>query len=71
MDVNGLTLPTGGDVIVEIDGRPLANLDDLLAAIAFSNPGDEMELTVLRDGERQQLTVTLDARPQEFSQMGQ
>lgn len=66
--MNGLTVPTGGDVIVEVDGQPLNSLDELLELIAFSNPGDEMELTILRDGERQQLTVELDARPQEFGQ---
>jgi S1-C subfamily serine protease len=42
-----------------------------LAAIAFSNPGDEMTLTILRDGQEQQLTVTLEARPQQFDELGQ
>jgi 2-alkenal reductase len=69
--VNGLSIPTGGDVILEVDGRPLNSLDELLADIAFSNPGDEMELTILRDGQQQQMTVTLEARPQQFDQFGQ
>jgi 2-alkenal reductase len=69
--INGLLIPTGGDVILQVDGEPLTGLDDLLAAIAFSNPGDEMTLTVLRDGDQQQLTATLEARPQQFDQFGQ
>jgi len=69
--VNGLLMPTGGDVILEVDGQPLNGLDQLLAAIAFKNPGDEMALTILRDGEQQQLTATLEARPQQFDQIGQ
>ncbi len=69
--VNGLTVPTGGDVITEINGQPLATLDDLLGQIAFSNPGDEMQLTILRDGQQRQITVTLEARPQEFNQLQQ
>jgi 2-alkenal reductase len=69
--VNGLSIPTGGDVILEVDGRPLNSLDELLADIAFSNPGDEMELTILRDEQQQQMTVTLEARPQQFDQFGQ
>ncbi|MCA9971826.1 MAG: trypsin-like peptidase domain-containing protein [Anaerolineales bacterium] len=69
--VNGLEIPTGGDVILEVDGERLESLDELLSAIAFRDPGDDMQLTVLRDGRQEQLTVTLDARPQEFDQLGQ
>ena len=69
--VNGLPIPTGGDVILEVDGRPLASLDELLSEIAFRNPGDDMEFTILRDGDEQQLTVTLEARPQQFDQFGE
>jgi S1-C subfamily serine protease len=69
--INGLNVPNGGDVILEINGEPLTGLDELLTEIAFRNPGDEMAMTILRDGERQELTVTLQARPQEFDQLGQ
>jgi S1-C subfamily serine protease len=65
-EVDGLTVPVGGDVVIEADGSPIANFSDLLATIAFKNPGDDMTLTVLRDGRRQQLTVTLTPRPVSF-----
>jgi 2-alkenal reductase len=54
---------TGGDIVTEVDGQPIATFDDLLNYIAFKNPGDQITLTVLRDGQPQQITVTLGARP--------
>ena len=66
--VGGLDIPvpTGGDVVVAINGQSIIDSNHLLSQIAFSNPGDTIELTILRDGEQQQLTVTLEARPQNF-----
>jgi 2-alkenal reductase len=61
--VNGVRTPTGGDVVVEIDGQPVKNFDDLLGEIAFKQPGDEVLLTILRDGQRLQRSVNLEARP--------
>lgn len=61
--VDGLQVPVGGDVVVEVDGKPIANFDELLVEVAFKQPGDKLQLTVLRDGQRQQTTVTLAARP--------
>jgi len=34
----------------------------LLVAVAFKNVGDTIELTVLRNGQRRQIVVTLIAR---------
>jgi S1-C subfamily serine protease len=62
-DVQGFPIRTGGDVIVEAGGEPVRNWSDLLVAISARNPGDALQLTVLRDGQRQQLAVTLEARP--------
>jgi S1-C subfamily serine protease len=62
-EIDGLTVPVGGDVVIEADGNQIANFSDLLATVAFKNPGDNMTLTVLRDSQRQQLTVTLTPRP--------
>lgn len=62
-EINGLEVPVGGDVVIEADGKPIADFSDLLADIAFKNPGDEMELTIIRDGGRRQVTVKLVTRP--------
>ncbi|MFW5942033.1 MAG: S1C family serine protease [Chloroflexota bacterium] len=51
------------DVIVEVDGQPIDSYDELLTLVAFSNPGDTIELTIVRDGEREEVSVTLAPRP--------
>jgi S1-C subfamily serine protease len=61
--MDGFDVPVGGDVVVEADGGPVTSFDDLLAVVASRNPGDTLGLTILRDGERQQVTVTLGVRP--------
>jgi 2-alkenal reductase len=61
--VAGIEVPTGGDVVVEADGQPVASFNDLLIEVAYKTPGDEINLTVLRDGQREQVVVTLEARP--------
>ena len=65
--INGIDIPTGGDVVIEADGQPVVDFSDLLAMTTFKNPGDTMELTILRDGQRQQFTVELEARPDNFT----
>ncbi|MBD0282774.1 MAG: trypsin-like peptidase domain-containing protein [Thermoleophilaceae bacterium] len=53
-----------GDVIVEIDGRAVDEPEDVSDAVSDRRPGDEVEVDVIRDGERQTITVELDKRPQ-------
>jgi S1-C subfamily serine protease len=69
--INGLRIPTGGDVIVEFDGEPVADLGDLLGQIAFRSPGTEVEIVVLRNGQRETITATLEPRPQNFERQRQ
>jgi 2-alkenal reductase len=64
----GSDIPVGGDVVIEADGGPVADFTDLLDYVAFQQPGDTIELTILRDGERQQVTVELAARPEGLGQ---
>ncbi len=52
----------GGDVIVEADGDVLEQDGDLASAILDKNPGDTVTLKVLRDGEEQDVEVTLGDR---------
>jgi S1-C subfamily serine protease len=66
--IDQLAVPVGGDVVIAADGQPINNFDELLNAIAFHNPGDELTLTILRDGEQQDVTVTLAPRPSGFQQ---
>jgi S1-C subfamily serine protease len=62
--VDGARLPTGGDVIVALDGTPVATTGELGSYLALeTSPGDEIEVAVIRAGERQTVTFTLGTRP--------
>jgi S1-C subfamily serine protease len=48
-----------GDVIVALSGRPLRRVADLLSALDERNPGETVTASVLRDGRRIELAMTL------------
>jgi serine protease Do len=55
---------TGGDIIVAIGGQAVATGGDLRGWIENNkHPGDSVTLTVLRNGQRTDLQVTLTERP--------
>lgn len=56
-----------GDVITAIDGEAVDGLDAVKDALAEHAPGDEITLTVIKEGESepQEVTVTLSEHPQE------
>jgi S1-C subfamily serine protease len=54
---------TGGDVILSVDGHRVTLPTDLASFIADHRPGDEVTLRILRDGEREDVDVTLGERP--------
>jgi len=53
-----------GDVVVEVEGEAIDSGGDLRSAVAEREPGDELELTVRRNGDTRDVTVELGARPQ-------
>jgi len=67
--VDGRQIDIGGDVITAVDGQPVNTFDDLLIYIALNTrPGQEVTLTILREGESQEITVTLEKRPATLDQ---
>jgi serine protease Do len=63
--VEGATLPTGGDVIVALDGTPVATMEELGTYLALeTSPDETIDVTVIRDGERQTVELTLGTRPE-------
>jgi S1-C subfamily serine protease len=54
---------TGGDVILQVDGHDIIGPDDLARVIADHKPGDTVSLTVLHDGQREEVKLTLGKRP--------
>jgi putative serine protease PepD len=52
-----------GDVIVAVDGQPIADADQLTAVISAHQPGDTVTLTVQHAGSTETVKVTLGTRP--------
>ncbi|MET0146465.1 MAG: trypsin-like peptidase domain-containing protein [Ilumatobacteraceae bacterium] len=52
-----------GDVVTAVDGRNITSPDDLGAAIAAHQPGDEVKITYERSGASHTTAVTLGTRP--------
>jgi S1-C subfamily serine protease len=53
---------TGGDVVIAIDEVRVEKFDDLINYLDTRRVGDVVTLTIIRDGEQQQLPVTLGSR---------
>ena len=51
------------DVVVAIDGQPVESATGLIGHIREQTVGGKVTLTVLRDGKRSEIAVTLAARP--------
>jgi S1-C subfamily serine protease len=52
-----------GDVILSVDHSTTDGAEGVVAAVRDHQPGDEVEVVVLRDGETQTFQVTLTERP--------
>ena len=63
--VQEMRVPVGGDVIVAMGNRSIESGDDLVAYLTTEvNPGETVPVTVIRDGERQTVNVTVGERPE-------
>lgn len=58
-----------GDVIVELNGVELANVNELRNKIAMIIPNTETELTVIRDGKEKNIDVLIGEQPGDFGQV--
>jgi S1-C subfamily serine protease len=52
-----------GDVVVAVDDSLITGSDGLVGAVRDHSPGDEVRITVVRDGDEVELTATLTERP--------
>ena len=52
------------DVITAVDGKEIAYVSDLTSYIASRDPGDEITLTIERDGEEKEIKVTVGEQTQ-------
>lgn len=62
--IRGLRVPVGGDVIVQLDGIAIETDEMLSTYLALNKrPGDLLDVTVIRDGERETVSFELGERP--------
>jgi S1-C subfamily serine protease len=52
-----------GDVITQFNGKKVENQDNIRKILQEKKPGDKVKVEVLREGETQELEVTLGKRP--------
>ncbi len=57
-----------GDIIVALDSKPTTSITDLTRTLRDYEPGDEVTIVVIREGERLELTGILDEKPQTLNQ---
>ena len=55
-----------GDVIVAVDDEKVDDISELIDMIQSREPGDDVSLTVHRDGKEQLIIATLIERPEEY-----
>ncbi len=53
-----------GDVVLSMNGEPILSRRQALLIAAGTNPGDEVEIMAMRDGERFSVTVIAGERPE-------
>ena len=58
-----------GDIIAQIDGRPIKDGDDLVNEIASRRPGSSIRLGFIRDGKPTDATVTVGDRDKVFAEL--
>jgi serine protease Do len=63
MVIGGRQLAVGGDIITAIDDQAVSGMEDLQTFIQTAQPGQELTLTLLRDGKQVQVSLTLSERP--------
>jgi S1-C subfamily serine protease len=63
VSIDGQQIKAGGDVITAVDGNEVTGMDDVIAAVNTKQPGDDVQLTVLRKGDERTVTVELGDRP--------
>ena len=62
-DINGRTVLVGGDIILSFESEPVARMEDLGALVREAQPGQEVTITLLREGREVSVEVILGERP--------
>jgi S1-C subfamily serine protease len=66
VSIGNTRIPVGGDIITAINGEPIANFEELTVYLeSETQVGDEVEVTLIRDGQEMTVSVTLAERPEQ------
>ncbi len=66
-ELYGKPMYVGGDVIVAVDGHKIESMSELVTYLALkTRPGQTIKLTVIRNGKRIEVPVTLAPRPEKL-----
>ena len=63
VDIDGNSILVGGDVITALNNQGVKDVNELRDALQQFKPGDQVQLSILRDGEQTSVEVTLAERP--------
>ena len=58
-----------GDIILEVNGKPMTGSNQLRMTISMMQPGSEAKLKVVHDGSQRELTIKLHELPTEQAEM--
>ena len=61
--VQGEEYLVGGDILTTIDSTPIRTHEDYLAKVKSLKPGQRTRITIIRDGQRRELSLTVGERP--------
>jgi len=61
--VQGEEYLVGGDILTTIDNTPIRTHEDYLAKVKSLKPGQRTRITIMRDGQRRELSLTVGERP--------
>jgi serine protease Do len=61
--INGQDVSIGGDIIIGIDNQAITSTDDLQTLLDQAQPGEQIVMTIIRDGTQLEGTVTLGTQP--------
>jgi len=61
--VQGEEYLVGGDILTTIDNTPIRTHEDYVAKVKSLKPGQRTRITIIRDGQRRELSLTVGERP--------
>jgi putative serine protease PepD len=61
--IAGNTVMLGGDILTAVDGKSVTTYEELSNAISSKKPGDEVTLTIYRNGKQLTVTAKLGRQP--------